>query len=226
VVPLLAGGRRVLRYDTRGAGMSTKVRGPLSIGTMVDDLGGLLDALGIPGKVAVAGIAVGGAIALAAALRLPQRISAAVVTSPAIGIAAGRRAAVLARVASIEREGMCIAVEDSMASGYPAELRGDAARFAAFRARWLGNDPASYAAIYRMLAGLELGQKIAAVACPVLVVAGSLDRVRPPALVEPVAKLIPGARYQVIESGHYMAVQTPELLAGAIATFLDEVDPP
>ncbi len=225
VAPTLAERRRVLRYDTRGAGMSTKARSPLSIDTMVGDLAGLLDALGITGKVAVAGIAVGGAIALAAALRLPHRISAAVVTSPAIGIAAERRPAVLARVDAVEREGMRVAVDDSMANGYPAELRGDAARFAAFRARWLGNDPASYAAVYRMLAGLELGKEIAAIACPVLVLGGSLDRVRPPALVEPVAKLIPGARYRVIESGHYMAVQTPELLAGAIAGFLDEVDP-
>src|SRR5581483_7482628 len=224
VVPLLAGRRRVLRYDTRGAGMSTKARSPLSIDTMVGDLAGLLDALGVSGKVAVVGIAVGGAIALAAALRLPHRVGAAVVTSPAIGIAAERRAGVLARVEAIERQGMGVTVDDSMANGYPPELRGDPARFAAFRARWLGNDSASYAAIYRMLAGLELGKEIAAISCPVLVIAGSLDRVRPPALVEPVAKSIPDARYRVIESGHYMAVQTPELLAGAVAGFLDEVD--
>jgi 3-oxoadipate enol-lactonase len=55
------------------------------------------------------------------------------------------------------------------------------------------------------------------------VLGGSLDRVRPPALAEPVARLIPGARYQVLESGHYMAVQTPELLATTIAGFLDSV---
>ena len=44
------------------------------------------------------------------------------------------RAAILARVERIEREGMRIAVEDSMAKGYPPELRTDTARFAAFRA--------------------------------------------------------------------------------------------
>ena len=75
VAPVLAAGRRVLRYDTRGAGLSEKVRGALSIDTMVDDLAALLDALGITGKVALAGVAVGGAIALHAAARLPQRIS-------------------------------------------------------------------------------------------------------------------------------------------------------
>jgi 3-oxoadipate enol-lactonase len=223
VAPRLTARGRVLRYDTRGAGLSEKVRGPLSIDTMVDDLAALLDAAGVEGKVALAGVAVGGAIALNAAVRQPQRISAVVVSSPAIGIAAERRAAVLANVDRLEREGMRSAVETSMANGYPDELRGNAARFAEFRARWLGNDPASYAAIYRMLAGMDSSTAIASIACPVLVLGGNLDRVRPPALAEPVARAIPGARYQVLESGHYMAVQTPELLATTIAGFLDSV---
>jgi 3-oxoadipate enol-lactonase len=223
VAPVLAAGRRVLRYDTRGAGLSEKVRGALSIDTMVDDLAALLDALQITGKIALAGIAVGGAIALHAAVRLPQRVSAVVVGSPATGIALDRRTAVLARVERIEREGMRVAAEDSMANGYPPELRTDAARFAAFRARWLGNDPASYAAIYRMLAGTDLHAGLARIACPALVLGGRLDRTRPPTLVEPVARLIPGARYQLLETSHYMAAVTPELIAGAIGDFLDTI---
>src|SRR5260370_16444199 len=72
VVPRFADSRRVLRYDTRGAGMSQKVRGELGIDTMADDIAALLDALGIAGKVALAGIAVGGAIALHFAARSPE----------------------------------------------------------------------------------------------------------------------------------------------------------
>ena len=60
----LAGKRRVLRYDTRGAGLSQKVSGSLGIDTMTDDLVSLMDALGITGRVALAGVAVGGAIAM------------------------------------------------------------------------------------------------------------------------------------------------------------------
>jgi 3-oxoadipate enol-lactonase len=223
VAPRLAGRRRVLRYDTRGAGLSEKVRGALSIDTMVDDLAALMDTLGITGTVALAGIAVGGAIALHAAARLPERISAAVVGSPAIGIAPDRRAVVLVGVDRLEREGMRSVVDDSMTNGYPPELRADAARFAAFRARWLGNDPASYAAIYRMLAGSHLQEELARIACPVLVLGGALDRVRPPALAEPVARAIPGARYKLLQTGHYMAVETPGLVAAAIGDFLSEV---
>src|ERR1700681_2682063 len=87
VAPGFADSRRVLRYDARGAGMSQKVRGQLGIDTMADDITALLDALGIAGKVALAGIAVGGAIALHFASQYPERTSAVVVGSPATGIA-------------------------------------------------------------------------------------------------------------------------------------------
>ena len=221
VAPLLARHRRVLRYDTRGAGLSQRVRGALSIDTMTDDLVALVDAAGIA-KTALAGVAVGGAIALHAAVRHPSRVTAVVATSPAIAIAADRRAAVLARVDRIEREGMAGAADESFASGYPTELRDDMARFNAFRARWLGNDPASYATIYRMLAATDLTGELARIACPTLVIGGRFDRTRPPATAEPVARAIPDAQFKILDSGHYMAVQTPELVAGAIAAFLDQ----
>src|SRR5664279_773531 len=125
VAPEFAKSRRVLRYDTRGAGMSQKVRGKLSIDAMSGDIAALLDRLGISGKVALAGVAVGGAIALHFAARYPERTSAVLAGSPATGIAPERRAPALERVARIEAAGMVLAVEDSMQNGYPPELRGD-----------------------------------------------------------------------------------------------------
>jgi 3-oxoadipate enol-lactonase len=220
VTPLLSAKRRILRYDTRGAGLSQKVRGALTIDTMVDDLLALVGTLGIAGKIALAGVAVGGAIALHTAVRFPQRVAAVAASSPATGIAPDRRPAVLARVEKMEREGLH-AILDTLDHGYPSELRSDAQRFASFRARWLGGDPISYGAIYRMLAGMDLQPELSRIACPVLVIAGTLDRTRPPALVEPVARAISGARYEVLETGHYAPVQTPELYARTIGEFLD-----
>src|SRR6267154_6037549 len=118
IAPRFAESRRVLRYDTRGAGMSLKVRGELGIDAMAGDIAALLDHAGIAGKVALAGIAVGGAIALHFAARYPERASAVAVGSPATGIAPDRRAAALERVAKIEATGMAFAVEDSMLNGY------------------------------------------------------------------------------------------------------------
>jgi 3-oxoadipate enol-lactonase len=224
VAPQFAKSRRVLRYDTRGAGLSQKVRGELTLDTMADDIAALLDHFGIGGKVALAGIAVGGAVALHFAARYKERTSAVAVGSPATGIAAERRAPALERLARIEAAGMALAVEDSMLNGYAPELRGDLARFERFRTRWLGNDPASYATIWRMLAAADMQDELARLACPVLVIGGSLDRVRPPALAESVAKAIPGARYVEIRTGHYMSVQTPDLISNCIDEFLRSVD--
>src|ERR1700692_513816 len=179
VAPRFAESRRVLRYDTRGAGMSQKVRGELSFDTMADDIAALLDTLGIGGKVALAGIAVGGAIALHFATRYPDRAGAVAGGSPATGIAPERRARALERVATIETSGMGFAVEESMLNGYAPELRGDGKRFEKFRARWLGNDPLSYATIWRMLASTDMQGEIAGLRRPVVVIGGSSDRGRP-----------------------------------------------
>lgn len=224
VVPPLAGSRRILRYDTRGAGLSQKARGELTFDTMASDIAGLLDALGIVGRVALAGIAVGGAIALQFAAQYPERSSAVIVGSPATGIAAARRPAALERLATIEAGGMTVAVEDAMLNGYAPELRGDGKRFEQFRARWLGNDPSSYATIWRMLANADMQESLSKIRCPALVIGGSLDRVRPPATAQEVAKAVPGARYVEIRTGHYMAVQTPDLIANCIGDFLKSVD--
>lgn len=224
VAPRFAKSRRVLRYDTRGAGLSQKVRGELTLDTMADDIAALLDHFGIAGKVALAGVAVGGAIALHFAARYPERTSAVAVGSPATGIAAERRAAAVERLARIEAAGMALAVEDSMLNGYAPELRGDITRFERFRTRWLGNDPSSYATIWRMLAATEMQDELAGLTCPVLVIGGSLDRVRPPALAQGVAKTIPGARYVEIRTGHYMSVQTPDLIFDCIDEFLRSGD--
>ncbi len=203
--------------------MSQKVRGVLSLDTMADDIIALLDTLGVAGKVALAGIAVGGAIALHFAARYPDRASAVAVGSPATGIAPDRRVAALERVAKIEATGMAFAVEDSMLNGYAPELRGDIGRFERYRARWLGNDPASYATIWRMLAAANMQDELTGLRGPVLVIGGSLDRVRPPPLAEAVARAIPGARYVEVRTGHYMAVQTPDLIANCIDEFLRSV---
>lgn len=223
VVPMLAGAYRTLRYDTRGAGLSEKVRGTLTIDTMVDDVAGLLDVLNIGGKVAIAGMAVGGAIAIGFAARHPARTAALIAMGPATGVPAERRAATLALADGLERDGVRPGMQPTLDATYPRQLRGDRARYETVRAQRLGNDPSSYAAVYRMLANLDMSSDFASIACPTLILAGRLDGLRPPAVVEPVARAISGARFQVLESAHFMAWQTPMLVAETMTAFLAEV---
>ena len=167
-------------------------------------------------------VTVGGAIALHMAVRHAERVAAVIASSPAVSIASDKHAGLLARIDKMEREGVQ-AVIDTLDNGYPAELRGDAARFASFRARWLGGDPLSYGAIYRMLIATDLQPELSRIRCPVLLTAGAFDRVRPPQLVEPVAQAIPGARYMTLQAAHYAPVHAPEIYAKAVGEFLDSV---
>ena len=223
VAPELARERRVLRFDTRGAGLSQKLRGAADIDVMAEDVHALLAALGIAGKVAIAGGAVGAAISLRFALRHPDRVSAIVAMAPAVGLTPERRIATAQRADAIERDGMRPLAANGLDASWPTVMRGDVARFETFRARWLGNDPASLAAIHRMLVGLDMLPHLGRIAAPTLVLAGRHDQVRPPAIVEPVARAIPGARFEVLESAHFMPAQTPGLVATAIGDFLDSV---
>jgi pimeloyl-ACP methyl ester carboxylesterase len=100
--------------------------------------------------------------------------------------------------------------------------RADPATYESFRARWLANVPSSYAAIYRMLANAEIEAGFSRVACPVLVVGGTNDLVRPPAAAQAVAAKIAGARFVELASGHFMAVQAPGPVAELFNAFLAE----
>jgi pimeloyl-ACP methyl ester carboxylesterase len=217
---------RVLRYDQRGAGLSEKPRRPLTIADAGNDAVALMDALGIATPVVAIGTAVGGAVALHLAAAHRSRMRAVVATSPATGVPEAARQPLLDRAEELERLGTRAVVDAGLDLGYPPSLRGDAARFANCRAQRLGADPGGQAATMRMLAGLDMAADLAAVACPALILAGTHDLGRPPARVEPVARAIAGAEYRIIESGHFMAIQTPELLAAELHRFLEGLPPP
>jgi len=219
VVPALNNTRQVLRYDWRGAGLSGKIVGKVTFDDMADDLAALLDATGIQGKVALAGTAVGGAIAIHFAVRHAARAAALVVTSPATGVPPDRRQATLDRAAKAEAEGMRGLVDASLPLSYPEVVRHNAETFREFRARWLANDHHSFAAINRMLIDSTVTEELPRIACPTLMIGCRHDALRPPADIEAMAKRVPGAEYLEINSGHFAGIQTPGLISQAFHGF-------
>lgn len=209
VVPLLAPCASVLRYDQRGAGLSEKPPGPYAIAQAADDLAALLAALAISAPVAVVGAAVGAAVATAFAARHPQVVAALALLAPATVLDEAKRARTKQRIAAIERLGIRRAFADEM--GKPLS------RYEELR---LAADPAGLAATWRMLAELDLAADLAAIRCPTLVVAGRHDAARPPEHVAGVAARIAGAEFLVLETGHVMAIDTPELVASTLRDFL------
>ena len=75
-------------------------------------------------------------------------------------------------------------------------------------------------AINRMLGSINLNPEGDKVKCPTLVIGGIHDAVRPPETAKAVADSIPGSEYVEAETGHFMAVQTPELFLELALPFL------
>jgi 3-oxoadipate enol-lactonase len=195
----------VLRYDQRGAGQSDRIAGSLSIDTPAADLAGILDALEIPGPVVVVGAALGASVAIRFAAKWPARVTALVLLAPSTGLIAGNEAATIEKIELLEK---------SAREGTPA-LAGNGTPLP---------DPASSAATWRMLIGLDLAVDLASLSCPVLVAAGSRDTFRPPVHVAEVASRIPGAQSLVLDTGHVMAIETPDLVAATITRFLADAE--
>lgn len=219
VLPALQKQFRVLRYDQRGAGLSEK-NTVLTLDTVLADLLALLDVLGFTDPVHIVGTALGSDFTIAFAARHPQRVARLVATSPAAGMSADRVAGMLQRADKVLETGMRSMVEHSLAVSYPESLRTNAARFQRYRSRWLANNPPSFAALNRMLASMSMDGLFERVECESLILSGTLDSLRPPAAVQAVAGMMQRATYREMNTGHFMAVQSPELFLEQVLPFL------
>lgn len=224
VMPALAARARVLRYDQRGAGLSEKPRAPCTLDLLSDDLWALRRATGMTEPAVIVGTAVGAAVAMRQALRHPGSVAGILGFSPVTACAPERRAAVLAHADRIEREGLRALEPASIPGILPEALRQDAAAHAAARARWLANDPESFAGIYRMFAQMDLGPDYPRLDLPMLLVGATQDGLRPPEAVREVAAACPRATYRELPTGHVASVQTPELVLEQVLDFLASIE--
>jgi len=180
-----------------------------------------MDALDLSGSADVAGTALSSGVALAFAACMPERIRKLAVSSPAFGGASGIEAMLRARADQVEQKGMRGQADTSLDRFFLPKHRLDASAFQDYRARWISNDPSSYASHTCMLAGMDERANLAKIACPTLVLGGEDDALLTPSAMQEVAEAITGAEYQKLASGHFLPVNTPDLWAETVLPFLD-----
>jgi len=219
VAPRLAARYRVLRYDQRGAGLSEKVRHEFSNDVLVDDFMALAEAVGLDPPFHFVTVAAAATQALRFLEQYPERVGSLVMCNPAPGVDPSRAAALDERAAFAMREGMRASLPTTLAVSYPDTL-GERAAYDAYRGRYLGNDPVGFGYGFRALARTNMLHMLAHIRCPAMVVAGRHDTVRPHAGSAELAKKIPGARFELIEAGHFMPTQGPQPLVALLEDFL------
>jgi 3-oxoadipate enol-lactonase len=215
---------RVVRYDQRGFGHSEPST-TFDLAIAVADLVALLDYLALPGPIHIAGCALGGDIGATYCRNSGDSVASLIITSPrSEPMDAARSAQVAAFGSKIAENGLRSIRDTYLAGLYPESLRAlNPDRFLQYRARWTCNDAGAYAHLIPMLNQIEARAVYPFIACPVLVLAGTLDSSRPVEMARAVAGMIPSGRLEILETGHFMAVQTPDLFAAAVRQFIGEV---
>ncbi len=219
VAPRLAQRCRVLRYDQRGSGLSEKVRSEFTNDMLVEDFEALAKAVALAPPYHFVTVAAAATQALRFLEQHPDQVGSLTLCNPAPGVDPSRAAALDQRAAFAMREGMRAALPTTLDISYPKTL-GDPADYAAYRGRYLGNDPVGFGFGFRALARTNMLHMLPQVRCPTMVVAGRHDTVRPHAGTADLAKKIPGARFELIEAGHFMPTQRPQPLLALLEDFL------
>lgn len=216
VLPHLLPRRRTILCDMRGAGGSEKIRAPFTMDDFSNDIVSLLNFLGIAEPIDVAGIAIGGCIALRVAAWHPERVHRVAPINPPTD-AVGRSGEILRERAEIaETRGMRCVVESALARSWPDHLRTNRKTFEAYAARFICNDPDSYAHILRALGGVSFDGVFEKIRCPTVFIAGRDDLVRTPDATKSASKHVEGASFVEIEGGHIASMQAPRPVAHAL----------
>ncbi len=221
VVERLGPDYQYLRYDLRGHGGSQKVPGPYALSDFVADLRDLMDHLQI-GSTVLAGFSLGGLIAQAFSLAHPERVEKLILISTVAGRTPAERERVARRARTLAEKGagahLTEAVErwftDAFIAEHPEVLE-------ARRQRSLQNDPACYAAAYRVLASSDLADRLAEIRVPTLVMTGENDIGSTPRMARLIAERVAKGQLHILPRlKHSILLEAPDQVANEIRPFL------
>jgi len=214
---------RVIALDLRGHGRSEKPPGPYSIAAFAADVASLIRSVhAAPAH--VVGLSLGGAVAFQLAVDEPALVRSLTIVSsgPTFnGSSLRLRLMIVMRLFLLKTFGLPTLGRTIVKRLFP--LPDQAPLRQAFLAHFVTNDPRAYEASTRALVGWSVADRLATIACPVLVISGDRDYTTVDAK-RPYVAALPNARLVVIENGgHACTLDQPAAVNRALAEFLASV---
>ncbi len=211
-------GVEIISYDLRGHGASERATGAHTLAKHVADLKGLLAALSIS-RATFAGLSLGGMIAMELAASYPDMVTDLALLDTTAMFPQATRDLFFELASSASFNGMPAITDKFMQLSFtPRFMDANPKITATIRKGMLASDAASIAAALRMVAKIDLRQRLSAIQCPTLVLVGEQDQLTPPQLAGELAVGIKGAQLHVIaESGHASPVEQPQAVSALLA---------
>lgn len=226
VVEDLATDHRVVLLDNRGIGASDVPAGPYTTEEMAGDVLAVVDGLGAS-RVHLVGASLGGMVAQQVALQRPDVVERLVLvaTTPGGEVAHPIPAATLELIAQMPTmepaSALRAAVDNALGDVEGAAREDIIARVVAHRMA-APQDPAGWQGQAHAGTTHALGERVAAIAAPTLVLHGDRDAVVDPRNADVLGELLPHAEVvHVPAGGHLWFWEEPERFVAVLRAFLD-----
>jgi len=219
---LLAAGYRVLRFDNRGIGASSKPAGPYSTAMFAADTKALVDELGISGF-HLMGVSMGGMIAQEYALAYPSDLASVTFgcTYAAPGPFCSRMFGMWQDMAPVL--GVPFVMRDvtlwAFTTGFFAERAGEAAEFETAM-RFMDQPVHAYLAQLAAIQAHDTTSRLAQITTPALVLAGAQDILIPVSLSRRLHEGVPGSAWATTPGGHACLWEHPAPFNQAFLEFV------
>ncbi len=209
---------RIVRYDSRGHGLSPAPDKPYSIAMLADDALAILDTLGID-KAHWCGLSKGGMVGQWLATHHGERLGRVVLANTAARM--GPPELWDGRIDTVRKHGMSVLVQPTLERWFTPEFRDSAKETVAKVSEMLATTPPlGYANCCGAIRDMDQRETIRAVRNPVLVVIGARDPATPPATGYEIADAIPGAQRIGLAAAHPSNPEQPEAFGRAVTDFL------
>jgi pimeloyl-ACP methyl ester carboxylesterase len=219
---LTAAGYRLLMFDNRGIGKTSKPAGPYSSRLLADDAKALVDHLGLTGF-HLLGVSMGGMIVQEYALAYPEDLRSVIMacTYAAPGPFCSRMFAMWADAAPVL--GIPFVMRDVTLWAFTTEFFSSrAGELAGFETamRYMDQPVPAYLAQLAVIQQHDTTDRLGAITTPTLVLAGEQDILIPVSLSQELHKAIPGAEWQTVQGGHACIWEHPASFNNAVADFV------
>lgn len=217
ILPML-GSRRIIRMDTRGHGLSDAPDTGYTLDALVEDTVAVVRHLR-PAKLTVVGVSLGGMIAQALALALPEYVERLILSNTATRM--GNSTLWRQRIEAV-RIGGLEGIADAILDRWFASSHSTQSPIQFWRNMLARTPKAGYIGCCATLAEADLSEMAPAISCPSLVIGGSEDGASPPEIVRALASTIPNAEYHEIKgAGHLPMAEAPNEFAALINDFME-----
>lgn len=209
---------RVLRYDSRGHGLSTAPDRPYSIAELGGDALAILDHFGIE-RAHWCGLSKGGMVGQWVATHARKRFDRIVLANTAARM--GPPDLWNARIANVRANGMAGLVQPTLERWFSKGFREtDEATVARVSEMLATTPPLGYAACCGAIRDMDQREAIRSVTNPVLVIVGKVDPATPPAAGRQIAEAIHDAALVELDAAHLSNLEQPEAFTTAVLDFL------